>query len=273
MSETADSPPEEGIPFTLNGEAAVAAPGETVLSVAKRLGIDIPTLCHHDALTPQGSCRLCVVEVSWGKRSKLVTSCIYIPYENDSVETDSDRVHRVRAAVLDLLWSRHPEVEVLRDLAGEYGIEQPSYSVDEASRSDRCILCGLCVRACAELVGQHAIGFSSRGMERTMGTPFGDQADECIGCAACVFVCPTGALHFEDADGRRVMQELNTEVALSTCRACGGGFAPDLQIAKIRQRLSLPDELTDTCPLCRAKEHGRAVEKALAPGGPKKPGT
>jgi NADH dehydrogenase/NADH:ubiquinone oxidoreductase subunit G len=253
----------KAIPFTLNGESVTAAPGETVLSVAKRHGIKIPTLCHHDSLTPQGACRLCVVEVWWGKRSKLVTSCIYQPWEGDVVVTDNERVRKVRAMVLRLLWSRNPGVEVLRDLAREHGVSEPGFSIDGASKENRCILCGLCVRVCAEVVGQHAIGFANRGVERVVSTPFGDQADECIGCGACVFICPTEALHYEDMDGRRVLKEFNTEVPLLKCRGCGETFATVKQMARVRERLKLPDELAELCPRCRGSQHRAAMEKVL----------
>ncbi|HUT24651.1 MAG TPA: 2Fe-2S iron-sulfur cluster-binding protein [Sumerlaeia bacterium] len=253
----------EDTPFTLNGKPAVAHPGETVLSVAKRHGIHIPTLCHHDAVAPYGACRLCVVEVSWGKRSKIVTSCIYMPYENDSVETDSARVRRVRAMVLELLWSRHPEVEALRDLAGEYGVEEPRFGADPSEAPNRCILCGMCVRVCAEVVGQHAIGYARRGSERRISTPYGDAAEECIGCAACVFICPTGALHYEDVGGLRLMKELQTEIPLASCRSCGEPFATEQQIARVQERLNLPKEVAETCPRCRGTQHRRAMEKVL----------
>ncbi len=253
----------KSVEFRLDGRAVRAKSGETVLTVARRQGIHIPTLCHHDSVTAQGGCRLCVVEVTWGKRSKLVTSCIYQPWEGDVVATDSERVRRVRAMVLRLLWSRHPEVKVLADLAGEYGVTEPGFSVDEAWKSDRCIQCGLCVRVCAEVVGQHAIGFANRGVERVVSTPFGDQADECIGCGACVFVCPTDALHYEDLDGRRLMKEFNTEVPLLKCGSCGEPFATEKQIAKVRERLNLPDELAEICPRCRGARHRSVMERVL----------
>ena len=73
------------IKFSLDGQTVVAKPGETVFSVAKRYGIEIPALCHHEAVAPYGACRLCVVEAFWGKRSKLVTSCIYTPWEDERI--------------------------------------------------------------------------------------------------------------------------------------------------------------------------------------------
>ncbi len=256
------------IEFTLDGQPVRAGPGETVLSVAKRHGVNIPALCHHESVSPYGACRLCIVEVFWGKRSKLVTSCIYMPYENDVVETNNERVRRTRRMVLELLLARCPEVEVIRDLARQYGIEQPRFrSVAQppsaVNGSERCILCGLCVRVCGEVVGQHAISYANRGMERVVATPFGDQAEECIGCGACVFICPTGALHYEDVDGQRIMKELKTAVPLLRCRVCGRGFATVKQVARVGERLNLPNELAATCPACRGSEFRGVMERTL----------
>ena len=266
-----DSRPEDnGIQFTLDGQSVRAKPGETVLTVAKRHGVHIPTLCHHDAVSPSGSCRMCLVEVFWGKRSKMVTSCIYMPYENDRVETSNERVRRTRRMILELLLARCPEVEVLQDLAREYGVGEPRFRTNGTAREgeapsgpERCILCGLCVRVCAEVVGEHAIGYANRGIERVITTPFADAAEECVGCGACVYVCPTDALHYEDIDGQRVMKELKTTLPLLRCRVCGRPFATEKQIARVRERLNLPDELAETCPSCRGSEFRDVMERTL----------
>lgn len=253
-----------GIQFTLDGQTVRAERGETVLSVAKRHGIEIPALCHHDSVSPYGACRLCLVEAFWGKRSKLVTSCIYVPWEEERIETNTERVRRARKTVLELLLARCPDAEVIRELAREYGVEDPRFAPDRAAPGlERCILCGLCVRVCSEVVGANAIGYANRGGERVISTPFGKQAEECVGCGACVFVCPTGALSYEDVDGERLMKELKTRVPMVRCRACGSFFATEKQIARIRERLNLPDELAEMCPRCRGTEFRGTVEKCL----------
>lgn len=257
---------EKGTEFTLDGQSVTAKPDETVLSVANRHGIDIPNLCHHETVTPYGACRLCLVEVFWGKRSKLVTSCIYMPSEDDVIETDNERVRRARRMILELLLARCPEVEIIRKLAKEYGIEEPMFLADaDATTGERCILCGLCVRVCDEVIGQNAINYANRGIKRVITTPFDDQAEECIGCGACVFVCPTGALHYEDIDGERVMKELHTRMPLLNCRVCERPFATEKQIAKCRDRLKLPQDLAETCPECRGTEFRELLAKCLTP--------
>lgn len=255
---------DKEIQFTLDGRSVRAKLGETVLSVTKKQGINIPSLCHHESVAPHGACRLCLVEVFWGKRSKLVTSCIYMPFENDIIETNNERVRRARRLILELLLARCPEVEVIRDLAREYGVEECRFRAEtKASTAERCILCGLCIRVCDEVVGQHAISYANRGMDRVITTPFDNQAEECIGCGACVFVCPTGALHYEDIDGERIMKELNTRMPLFKCRLCGRPFATEKQISKVREQLNIPDELAETCPRCRGSEFRGLMEQIL----------
>ena len=261
-----------GVQFSLDGQTVTAQRGETVLSVAKRYGIEIPALCHHEAVAPYGACRLCVVEAFWGKRSKLVTSCIYTPWADERIETNNERVRRARRMILELLLARAPGAETVRQMAREYGVEESRFPEDaDKPYKERCILCGLCVRVCAEAVGQNAIGYANRGSERVISTPFGKNADECIGCGACVFVCPTDALHYEDIDGKRIMKELNTAVAMVACRVCGDYFATVDQVAKIRERLSLPDELAETCPRCRGTEFRKTLERYLFSKGASSP--
>lgn len=252
----------------LNAQTVVAAPGETVLSVAKRHGVEIPALCNNDAITPYGACRLCVVEAFWGKRSKLVTSCIYMPWEDERIETDSERVRRSRKITLELLLARCPNSKAIRDLAGAYGIEQTRFRA-KCGADDNCILCGLCVRVCAEVIGQNAIGYANRGSERHIATPFGKNSEECIGCGACVFVCPTDALHYEDIEGVRRFKELNTQVPMAQCRVCGEPFAAAKQIAGMQEKLKLPEELAFTCPRCRGSEFRETLEKHIFSKSPR----
>jgi len=241
--------------FLLNGEAAEAAPEETVLHVARSRGVQVPTLCHHAALQPYGACRLCVVEVAQGQRVRLVTSCNYAPAGGDVVQTDSPRVRRVRAAVAGLLLARCPDAAVLQSLVAEYGSPDEGFQPsDEKVGPDGCILCGLCVRVCAEAIGRHAIGYAFRGAARRVSSPFQAPTEACIGCGACVFVCPTGALHAQDLGGERTMVEFGTRVPLFTCRSCGQAFATVPQMNALREQNRLPRALLNLCPDCRRAE-------------------
>ena len=181
--------------FTIDGKEVVGYKGETILEVARREGINIPTLCHHEALEPYAVCRLCLVEVTVGKRTRLVTSCIYEVAPDIEVKTSTERVTRNRKAVLELLLARAPDAPVIRKLAAEYGIEKSRYPL---IKNDNCILCGLCVRVCREIIGANAIGFIGRGTERRVGPPIERLSERCIGCGTCVYICPTAAISLKD---------------------------------------------------------------------------
>jgi len=253
--------PQSVRPFTLDGKSVEARPGETVVHVARREGVRIPVLCQHKALLPYSACRVCMVEVFWGKRSKLVASCVYEPGEGDRVETDNARVRGVRKMVLELLLARCPGVRQIRELAAEYGAEESRFregEFDDATR--RCILCGRCERVCREAIKQHAITYANRGVRRKIVSPFEEASTECIGCGACVFVCPTGALHMRDRDGKRQMQELNTELPMVACEDCGTAFATERQVRRVAEKQIFEDDGPKRCPACRRAAFCRVVE-------------
>jgi heterodisulfide reductase subunit A len=180
------------VTFTIDKQEVQGEEGQTILKVAQAAGIEIPTLCYHELLSPYGACRLCVVEVVAGGRPGLQTSCTYPIEEGLEVLTRSPAVIEARRVVLGLLLSRTPNVEAIQDLAREYGITEPPFPTD--TPEERCILCGHCVRVCDELVQAHALNFSERGIERRVGPPFLEKTRLCIGCGACTIMCPTGAI-------------------------------------------------------------------------------
>ena len=172
----------------------------TILEAAGKLNIPIPTLCYHKALEPYGVCRLCTVEVVRRGRSRLVTACNYPIRDEVEVFTDSEKVLKGRRMIVELLLARCPKVPLLQKLAAELGIEKPRFPLKE----DDCILCGLCVRVCQDLVGVNAISFVGRGVEREVATPFFKLSEDCIACGACAFVCPTGAIKLEDVTDKEL---------------------------------------------------------------------
>ena len=178
--------------LTINGQKVHAEEGQTILEVARENGIEIPTLCYHPLLKPYGACRLCTVEVIHRGRSRLETSCTYPAWDGLEVKTRSPAVIEARKVILGLYLSRCPNVPVIQDLAREYGVTEPPYPTEEPD--ERCILCGLCVRTCHELVRADVLNFSQRGIERRVGPPFLEKTRQCIGCGACTIVCPTGAI-------------------------------------------------------------------------------
>lgn len=180
------------VTLTIDGQKVQAKEGQTVLEVARLAGIEIPTLCHHPLLEPFGACRLCVVEVIRRGWSRIETSCTYPAWDGLEIKTKSPPVMEARKAILGLLLSRCPNVPVIQDLAREYGITEPPFPTDDPD--EKCILCGLCVRTCHELVKADVLNFSQSGVERRVGPPFLEKTRQCIGCGACTIVCPTGAI-------------------------------------------------------------------------------
>jgi heterodisulfide reductase subunit A len=175
------------ITFKLNGKKVQGEEGEYILQVAEKYGVAIPTLCHHKALDPAGMCRICTVELFDGRRTRFVTACNYPIWEGMEVKTDTEAVYEGRKLIVELLLARCPEATLIRDLAAQYGIEEPRFIKED----DTCILCGLCTRIC-EKMGSSAISLTGRGIDMKVDTPFGFQSDVCLACGACAFVCPTG---------------------------------------------------------------------------------
>lgn len=174
------------ISLSLNGLPVSVEEGATLLEAARFFGFPIPTLCHLDGLTPYGACRLCVVEIGEGPRSKLVSACTY-PAENGlKVRTSSGRVIRARKMILELLLASCPQSKTIQDLASAYQVRQQRFRQEH----EDCILCGRCVRMCAEQMVAGAIDFRGRGEKRNIGTPFDMRSEVCRLCGGCMYVCP-----------------------------------------------------------------------------------
>ncbi|MCK5628028.1 Coenzyme F420 hydrogenase/dehydrogenase, beta subunit C-terminal domain [Candidatus Bathyarchaeota archaeon] len=180
------------VDLKIDGQEVKAKEGTTILQTAKRVGVEIPTLCHQKALSPFGACRLCSVEITDKRgRKRIVTSCNYPVKEGLVVHTKSERVIKTRRLLLELLLARCPKVKKIQNLASKYGIEKPMFWIED--EEEDCILCGLCTRVCEELIGVYAINFAERGTKREVTTPYHELSDDCIGCGACAIVCPTGS--------------------------------------------------------------------------------
>ena len=172
----------------INGIETDVEEGTTVLEAARLLGIDIPTLCHDDGLSPYGACRLCIVEAVDGKRKKMVASCVCAAeaVEGFDVRTHSTRVLKARRMLIELLLAECPTSKTIQDLAARYDVRRVRFRQD----NKQCILCGLCVRMCAEQMGASAIGYVDRGTNRRISTPFDVASDVCRLCGACMYICP-----------------------------------------------------------------------------------
>jgi NADH dehydrogenase/NADH:ubiquinone oxidoreductase subunit G len=174
------------ITLSINGLTASVEGGTTLLEAARFLGFPIPTLCHLEGLTPYGACRLCVVEIGEGPKAKLASSCTYPAEDGLKVRTASSRVVRARKMILELLLASCPQSKTIQDLASAHQIRRQRFRQE----NEDCILCGRCVRMCAEQMMAKAIGFRGRGERRSIGTPFDLSSEVCRLCGGCMYVCP-----------------------------------------------------------------------------------
>ncbi len=173
----------------IDGQAVTAVEGTSVLEAARSAGIRIPTVCHHEKLEPFGGCRLCMVELEQRGRKSYVVSCLYPVAPDLVVRTRSERVDKIRKVILEELLAHAPDSPELLALAEEYGADRNRFEKEPSF----CILCGLCVRYCAEVKQKHAVGFIERGARREIRFIPEIAARECWDCQECFALCPTSA--------------------------------------------------------------------------------
>jgi bidirectional [NiFe] hydrogenase diaphorase subunit len=226
----------------------IRAPVEfTLLQTARANGIEIPTLCYHRDLPSEGHCRLCVVEIGEPPRTRLVNSCTYPVEANLKVQTHSEKVLQARRMVLELLMAQAPAAELIRDLAAQHGVYETRFHIEDPG--ERCILCGLCVRTCAEIVGVSAISMANRTPEKQVATPFKEASEACIGCGSCAFICPTNVIPYTEKDGIRTIWGRDFE--LQTCIVCGNYIEPKAQLEHWAEITGDPVETFFVCRDCR----------------------
>ncbi|HWR40782.1 MAG TPA: formate dehydrogenase subunit alpha [Patescibacteria group bacterium] len=238
----------EMISLEIDGQSVKIGKGATLLEAARAIGVNIPTLCHLADLTPEGSCRVCVVEVE-GARG-LVTACTYPVSEGMNVRTHSAAIREARKSVVELILENHPQECLtcqrnldceLQSLANNLGVreirkegERRQFAIDDSNPfiirdNNKCILCGRCVRVCKEVQCCNTLEWTERGFD-TKVTPAFDKnmADSanCVFCGTCVSACPVGALT------EKAMNGVGTpdKKVKTTCPFCGVGCNYDLNV-------------------------------------------
>ncbi len=239
------------ITITIDGCQVSARKGQTILEAALENCIDIPRLCYHPLVTKTGACRICVVRVNGGL---LKTACTEPVSHDMEIITEDPEIISVRKGILEMLVAEGDHDCLFCDGNGEcefqalvnrYNIERPSREfprnvriVDNESNEglkrneNRCILCGRCVKACAEIQVSNVWSFAGRSshthltsdMFATMG------GSSCVRCGMCVQLCPTGALSFQTVLGRGQAWELKKESSI--CIYCGVGCKIDFYTDK-----------------------------------------
>ncbi|MCK4807737.1 MAG: (2Fe-2S)-binding protein, partial [Candidatus Aegiribacteria sp.] len=191
------------ITVEIDGKSISVEKNTTILEAAQKLDIYIPALCNSELVEPYAACRLCVVDVHDGRKTKLVTSCNYPIRKSLKIDTLSERVLRNRKGILEMMLSRWPNVQLIKDLAKHAGIEEPRYQHPAVDLNpNACILCGLCMRICEQGIWENIINFTNRGAVRAVRMPYDSDQPHCIGCGACAEICPTGAITMVDDPNR-----------------------------------------------------------------------
>lgn len=240
------------VTLSIDDHQVTVPKGTTVLAAAEKLGIEIPTLCHLKELAPDGSCRMCTVEIQGGRKGGLTTACTAHCQDGMVVHTASPRVNDSRRFVLDLLLSNHKldcfscgkngECK-LQDYCLDYGIDEttftegkrmPCHQEDTSNPffdydPEKCIMCRRCSKVCQLRQGRDVISIAKRGFDTKMTPSYGAAFDQslCESCGNCVSACPTGALVSKDHKKYRAGE---TKKIPTTCPHCGTGCQMNLVV-------------------------------------------
>ena len=275
------------VQLTIDGRAVTASDRATILDVARREKIHVPTLCYDPHLASFGACRVCLVGVA-GARGP-VAACTTPVRDGMVIDTHDPAAQRVAKGVVELVLSDYPEAALartgtrneLREVAAHFGLTESRYQGERHAyaKDDRhpyikvdmneCIVCGRCVRACDEQQGTFALAYAGRGFGTRIvagiDSSFADSA--CVSCGACVQTCPTGAL---DEAAFRAIETIDRTVT-TTCAYCGVGCSLEVhvrddQVVAIDPASDGPANLGHTCVKGRfAHQYARAPDRVTTP--------
>jgi bidirectional [NiFe] hydrogenase diaphorase subunit len=174
------------VTLEIDGKKVEAEEGSSLLEACRAAGADIPTLCHNKDLVQYGACRMCMVEITKRGWAQLVASCCYPVEEGLAVRTSTEKIEKIRKTLVELMMT-HASSGTIKKLAERYGLTKSRFQGEEWD----CVLCGNCVRYCAEIKGDHAVYFKGRGAERKLALLPG-QYMACAACRQCWELCPAG---------------------------------------------------------------------------------
>lgn len=265
--------------ITINGKKIIAPPGDTILTAAKRAGIEIPHFCYHPELQYAGSCRMCLVELE--KSPKLVTSCNTPVSEGMVIHTDTERVKKARAAVLEFLLINHPLDCPICDKAGEcplqdnyfkYSARESRYEEEKWHKNkkvdlgplivhdeERCILCTRCVRFMQDIAKSPQLVVIKRGSKNTLTTYPGALLDNPYSLNT-VDICPVGALTSKDF--RFKCRAWYLKSSESVCPFCETGCSTIIEYKDntLHRILPLKNEKVNGSFIC---DYGRLFRKYI----------
>ncbi|MBN2804654.1 MAG: (2Fe-2S)-binding protein [Deltaproteobacteria bacterium] len=236
----------------IDGIEIKAGKNDTVLKAAKRSGIKIPSLCHHDALEDVGACRLCMVEVNhkhW-TTPRMVTACEYKVEPGLIVKTKTADVIKSRHMTLGLLLSRAKNSDILKSMALKNGFEPVGFH-SHIEEEPSCISCYLCVRVCNHL-GFNAITMVNRGVDKKADAPYSTAPESCVGCGSCASVCPVNYIQIEDTEDKRTIW--NREFEMVKCSSCGAPFISKAFAEYALNNRALSQNYYEKCPECKRVE-------------------
>jgi formate dehydrogenase major subunit len=279
--------PRKLVRLTIDGQDVTASDRATILDVARREKIYVPTLCYDPRLASFGACRVCMVGVK-GARGP-VAACTTPVRDGMVVDTKDPVAARVARGVVELVLSDYPQAALaregdrneLRDVAAHFGLEKSRYEGERHAYAkderhpyikvdmNECIVCGRCVRACDEVQGTFALAYAGRGWGTKIvaGVDTGFKDSACVSCGACVQTCPTGAL---DEAAFKSKETLDRTVQ-TTCAYCGVGCSlevhvRDEQVVAIDPAADGPANVGHTCVKGRfAHQYARSKDRLTSP--------